>query len=57
MKKAEIMIHAIRIGELNNRKELVDLTGDKRNAFIQTRNLLMALDILVCPLKTHWRQT
>ena len=34
MKKADIMIHAIRIGELNNRKELVDLTGDKRKAFI-----------------------
>ena len=34
MKKADIMIHAIRIGEMNNRKELVDLTGDKRIAFI-----------------------
>ena len=34
MKKADIMIHAIRIGELNNRKELVDLTGDKRKAFM-----------------------
>ena len=36
MKKADIMIHAIRIGELNNRKELVELTGDKRKAFINS---------------------